>query len=164
MRISQMFLIVALGVLAGCEFKGDLIGSGQPADGANGVWKIKATRLRVYPSTRFVRIEDQLLLEARIEFLDELGDSIKAAGTFVLEVFDAERPVDAVDAKRLFAWRVPMLTRESNAEFYDPVTRAYFLRLSTDKLPDKQKKVVFKVSFDRPGERVLSVSSVVKVQ
>ncbi len=145
-------------------WKGDNAGRRTPTANDNQAWRIKAAQVRVYPSTRFVRIDEQLLLEARIEFLDELGDSIKASGTFVFEVFDAGRVVDAVDAKRLYSWRVEMLTKKANAEYYDPVTRAYLLRLSTEALPANQKQVVFRVTFDRPNDRSLTTSSVVKVR
>lgn len=160
----KLIAILATGMLAGCTLKGDRAGILNPSPPENAAWQIKATKVRVYPSTRFVRIDDDLLLEARVEFLDEVGDSIKASGTFVFEVFDAERVIDAVDAKRLYSWKVPMLTKKENADFYDPVTRAYMLRLSTEQLPTKQKQVVFKVSFDRPNERALTAASVVKLQ
>jgi len=164
MRVVAIIVILTGGLLVGCALKGDMIGVRKPTGDSSTAWRIKAATMRVYPSTRFVRIEDQLVLEARIEFLDELGDSIKASGSFVFEVFDAERVADAVDAERLYSWKVAMLTREANVEFYDAVTRAYLFRLSVDGLPTRQTQVVLKVSFDRPGDRALSVMGVVNLQ
>lgn len=166
-KASHACLLAAFALtaaVAGCELKGDRVVPRHEEATQPGVWQVKPTRLRVYPSTRFVQYENQLALEARIEFLDELGDPLKAVGAMRFEVYAANRDGEVVDQRRLFSWDVPMLTMEANQEYYDPVTRAYLFRLGIDSLPkDLDRTVVRVIHQPVRGER-MEAMAVVRVQ
>ncbi len=160
--LPAAFVLIAAAI--GCEMKGDRVTLRHEPPPQPGVWQVKPVRLRVYPSTRFVLYENQPALEARIEFLDELGDPLKAVGAMRFEVYAANRDGEIVDQRRLFSWDVPMLTREANQEYYDPVTRAYLFRLGFDSLPkDLERTVVRVIHQPVSGER-MEATAVVRVQ
>jgi hypothetical protein len=144
--------------------KGDRVQAHQQGEPPGDHWRIRPVRMRVYPSTRFVQYEAQMALEARVEFLDELKDPMKAVGRLRFEVYAANRDGEIADQKRLFAWDVPMLTLAENQEYYDAVTRAYLFRLGVDKLPEKIERTVLRVTYmPLTGER-LEAMAVVMVQ
>ncbi len=159
-----MLVFLSMSAALGCEMKGDAVKPRVDAPSQPGVWQIKPTALRVYPSTRFVQYEEQLALEARVEFVDAMGDTIKAVGNLRFEVFAANRDGEVADQKRLFSWDVPMLTMEANQEFYDAVTRAYLFRLGINSLPkDLERAVVRVIYMPARGDR-MEAMAVVRVQ
>jgi len=167
MPVAQGFFVavvmLCLSLTAGCAswFKGDEVRPpvrDEPVEH----WVIKPAELRVYPSTRFVRWEGELVLEARIEFVDELGDPIKAVGVLRFEVFRADRAGAIVDAKQLFMWDQTLLTKEENETYYDPVTRAYLFRLGVDRIPSELQHVVLRVQYTDPAGERLVTSAVIQ--
>ncbi|MFK7959689.1 MAG: hypothetical protein AB8G96_04120 [Phycisphaerales bacterium] len=97
-------------------------------DGDAAAWPFWPESVRIYPLTRVVHDEssDRWYVEARIEFLDELGDSSKACGTLELAIFDepssgGRTPIDS--------WTTDLRTVPLNARSYDPVTRTYLYKL-----------------------------------
>ena len=139
--------------MTGCAFKGDNTNSSgnntSPQDGneRNGHWNIKPDSVRVYPSTRFATINKQSVLEARVEFLDEVGDPIKAAGTLRFKLYNANNTAVVSDAQLLFQWDRELITKKHNVKFYDRVTQAYLFHLGVHKLPAEISKVVLRVEF-----------------
>jgi hypothetical protein len=125
-------LVLGLALLpTGCAWKGDASPGG--ADAADRVaWQIKPVAMRIYPSTRFAREGASTALEARIEFVDDAGDPLKAAGDLRLELFPAGRPGEPAAGKPLYTWDASILTRQENQDHYDPATRTYLLRLKLD--------------------------------
>src|SRR5207249_2748050 len=112
-------------------------------------------RMRVFPSTRFVQEAGQAVLEARLEFFDEAGDSTKAVGTARLELLGQSRTSEAGSGEQLYAWEVPVLGLDDNKRFYDPITRAYFFRLKMDDLTRVSQGVVLRASFTTvEGKRI----------
>jgi len=167
MRVKRFILTVlcmaAVIVSAGCALKGGQVGNRVGAV-ATDHWQVKPVRMRVYPSTRFVQYENQLALEARVEFLDELRDPMKAVGRLRFEVYAANRDGEVTDQKRLFAWDVPMMRVEENREYYDAVTRAYLFRLGLESLPPNLERTLLRVTFMPPTGERLEATAVVMVQ
>lgn len=119
------------------------------------VWSIEPVEMRVYPSTRFVIVEGTPVLEARVEFVDALGDSIKATGNFRVELFRVDRSGSNPTGRRLYKWEVPMVSIRQNRTFYDPITRAYLLRLKMDDLEGTGEPSIIVVTFTQTnGERL----------
>lgn len=139
---------VVLTLLAGCAFKGEAPRSGT-ADG--GAWRPEPTAVRVYPSTGFVTLGGDTLLEARIEVLDQMGDPAKASGVMRLELFAASASqASHLSGRRpphLYVWRVPIRTIEQQERFYDPITRTYLLRLRLDNPAHAREPVLLRVTF-----------------
>lgn len=156
--------VLLFAAMNGCEMKGDRVVPRDMEQALPGVWQVRPVQLRIYPSTRFVQYENQLALEARVEFLDELGDPLKAVGTLLFEVYPANRDGEVIDQRRLFSWEVPMLTKQANQEYYDAVTRAYLFRLGIDTLPKDLERTVLRVSFTPPtGDRMITMA-VIRLQ
>jgi hypothetical protein len=130
---AGLILVAMSLVLTGCSFfKGGPGGSAPPpAAGSADAWQIKPARMRVYPSTRITRDGTNWVLDARLEFLDDAGDSMKAAGNLRLELFAMGRPGDPPTGKQLYVWDVPMLTLEQNRQYFE-ITHTYLFRLKLD--------------------------------
>ena len=154
-----VMLVLALSPCA-CQWKGSA-GQGAGDHEALGVWQIRPVSIRVYPGTRFVREPNGVLLEARIELSDAMGDPIKGVGHFRLELstFDPTDPRKVTAP--LYQWQVPLLTMEENREHYDGVTRTYSFRLELDNPDAAAQRVQLRVTFEPvTGPRLTSTSLV----
>jgi hypothetical protein len=112
--------------------------------------------MRVYPSSRFVQEGALTVLEARIELLDEMGDTIKGSGRFHFELAEAATPTAgslgssgspggggaSVAGQRLYAWDVPLTTLEEQRQYWDPITRTYQFRLKMNAAPPPNATVL----------------------
>ncbi len=166
MGIQRFAMLCCFGFLAcaaGCIMKGEPAvprQNGTPT--GTTAWQIGPVQMRLLPSTRFVQLDKQILLESRVEFQDELKDTIKAVGTFQFEVFAVNRQGQLIESQKVFSWKLDMLTREANQEFYDPVTRAYLFRLEVDQLPTLQR-VALRVTFAPAIGKRLETMSLITV-
>lgn len=144
--------------LSGCAPKGTSVDAGtrtpiQPGPGTAREaeklpdWFPRAVNLRVHPATRFVVEErDGLVLEARVELLDQQGEPIKGVGRFVCEfapVGDGGEVERIGGDPRLFHFELDVLSAEDHAVYWDPIARAYVLPLKIGQRdPDLPGKVV----------------------
>lgn len=157
-------LIVPVLMAGGCQSKGDpLRRVVRPVEGVpNEPWVLTPVSMRVYPSTRFVKENNQALLEARVETLDEMGDSIKAVGRFRLELFDPARKREVNIGQQLYSWDVPMWTLDQQRQCYDPVTRAYRFRLILDTPTPPADPLILRVTFTDQRNRRLEAQASIK--
>jgi hypothetical protein len=126
-------------------------------------WKPIAVRMRVYPTTRFVSDSGKPVLEARIEMLDEMGDSVKASGAWQVELLTGgESRISREQRKLLYSWQVQAITLAQQQRLYDPVTRAYHFRLQMDQPANPQQAVTVSVTFTPPGGATLQASSTIE--
>jgi len=119
--------------------------SGDPVSGAH--WMPVPTSVRVYPSTRFIRESGRSILEARFELYDEMGDPVKYAGTFQIELFSVDENLGNTPRRLLYSWDAELLTLASQREHYDPITRGYLFRLGVDNLKIAKQTTLLKVTF-----------------
>ncbi|MEX0654513.1 MAG: hypothetical protein WD534_04885 [Phycisphaeraceae bacterium] len=147
--VGGLLLVTAL--WTGCAFKGGdggLLGNGNDV----GIWQPRAELLRVHPSTRFVADADQrATLQARVELLDAMNDSIKATGEYRLELLASDEMGRNV-GRRLYQWQVDARTLEQQRSYYDSVTRAYLFRLRLDQPSPPDQPMLLRVTFV-PAER-----------
>jgi hypothetical protein len=141
--IPAVVLLAAFVATAGCAPKGSAMNPGTrtPVQGTPGPaaerarlpeWFPRAVDLRVHPATRYVQERDELILEARIELLDQAGEPIKDIGRFVCELgqVDSNGEVVLVEGRqRVLHFELDVTTAEQHAEYWDPVARAYVLPL-----------------------------------
>jgi hypothetical protein len=130
-------------------------------DGDN-IWSPKPTKLRVYPSSRFDPSGELAVLEARIELLDEMDDSIKGVGVLHFELYaggSANRP--GTDRK-LYAWDVSLLTLVDQRRHYDAITRGYSFRLKLDDVEAPQTATTLLVWFEPTVGKRLEASAVLE--
>lgn len=144
--ILMMGLAVSAAWLFGCAPKGSAMDpatrtpvqgtpGGTPARDRLPGWFPRAVDLRVHPATRYVQEEDELILEARIELLDQSGEPIKDVGLFVCEVGQVDSNGEIVmvgGRQRVLHFELDVTTAEHHAEYWDPVARAYVLPLKVD--------------------------------
>lgn len=133
---------------AACTFKGVAPKDAAPSEAPPAEsWRVEPVRMRVYPSSRFVREDEAALLEARVEFTDENGDATKAVGQFRFDLYAAARAAQPRVGARLYGWTVPVFSREQNLTFYDAITRAYLFRLKLDSLSVVGETSLLRVVF-----------------
>lgn len=130
-RHTFLALVMVLSVLHGCGPEEGLPRVARP-QATPGVWHPAPDQMRIYPATRFVQDQGQLVLEARIELLDAMGDSIKGAGRFHFELIGPPHLGRSVSDRKLYSWDVPLLSLEDQQRAYDRVTRTYLFRLKMD--------------------------------
>ncbi len=135
--------------LAGCQFKGQ--GTAVTAQGDSTSWSPQVSSLRVYPSTRFVREQGGNVLNARIELLDQMGDSMKASGTARFDLFASDESGAAL-GQRLYHWDVALHTLEDQRLHFDEVTRAYLFRLQLDDQATVTRPTMLRVTFTRGSD------------
>ena len=168
MGVGSICLLAVMVLSVGCAPKGTPVDPGtraaRPGDDDDGSalpkWYPHAVDLRVHPASRYIREdksregEKDLILEARIELLDELNEPVKDTGRFVVELRlldDNGRIVlDEGGRQRGFRWAFDLTTIEAQRDHWDPIARAYILSLKID--PEEKDltdfRTVLRVTFD----------------
>lgn len=148
----------------GCKFKGEADSAeGRPSvrDASQGSsdalpdYFFHATDVRVHPASRYVKEGEGLMLEARIELLDQFNEPIKDVGVMEVELRvlgPGGRIVrDDEGRQRGFRWQFDLSTPANQQQYWDPIARAYVLPLKITEqgdadLPDY--RTVLRVTFD----------------
>ena len=125
-------------------------------------WMPVPTSARVYPSTRFIRESGRSILEARFELYDEMGDPVKYAGAFLIELFSVDENLGNSPRRLLYSWNAGLLSLADQREHYDPITRGYLFRLGVDNLKIAKQTTLLKVSFSPVGQDRLEAEAEVR--
>jgi len=122
--------------MSGC-LKGDRCAAGASGElsGEPSIWTPTVQSIRIYPSTRYVREGDKVMLEARVEFVDQMGDTVKAGGDMRFDLWPLDVNSGQTGGELIYEWTVPLRTIAKQREHYDPITRTYTFRLKIDR-PD----------------------------
>lgn len=164
--INIAWLVVGVmffGAVAGCEFKGRAVPPNNQAVGIPtapvNVWEPIPQRVRIYPSSRFIFTEKRPALEARVELQDDMGDSVKAPGTFHLELLKESVGRRDVMKDKLYSWDVPLVSIADQQAYFESVTRTYrfVLRLDRQIKPDDQ--LVLAITFHRSDGNLLQTKA-----
>ena len=155
-----VFVLIAM--LSGCTFKTDIDDAqSKRLTISDTTWRPQPVAARIYPSTRFLKKNNKPILEARIELLDEMGDSVKGGGWVSFELLEDIGPVGSGAGTQLYTWDVDLTTLHSQKQYYDPVSRGYLLQLLLDEYKIAQKGAVLKVVFTTAeGKRLRDQQSV----
>ena len=158
-------------LVCGCRFKGEA--SPPPSSAATPTitssstvtthvaWVPQPVQMRIYPTTRFILLNEtgsrdakKVVLEARIEFLDEMQDPVKGAGTFSFELVDVPNLINRSLDVRLYQWdHIELLSLEHQQKYYDQISRGYMFRLdltdNTDSDEDRveERRTMVRVHF-----------------
>lgn len=129
-------------------------------------WPFMPVAMRLHPFTavEFDEINQQVVLDARVELLDRVGDMTKGVGKFRLEMYSASTRASSsrVQDELLYVWNVEMLTLAENQQYYDPITRTYAFRLKMDHVPPPGTRVrLFGQFTDTIGQRLEDSSNLV---
>ena len=152
-------VLVGLLVSMGCVWKGGEQRSDFKQHVGNQIWQVGPVRMRVYPSTRFVEDQDFSMLEARVELLDEMDDSVKGVGEFRIEIFDRPRGGNPGVGQRRYSWDVSALTLADQRRHYDMITRSYLFRLKLEDQATAHRETVLQVTFISPEGKRLKTRS-----
>ncbi len=137
-RVQACWAAMVLLVALGCESKGrpPVVAVPPPQSQTSSiiprVWTPRPIRMRVYPATRFVKGQGRLILDAMIELSDEMGDPVKGAGEFRLQLIDQQRASESPIGKTLYAWQIAVSSIEDQKRTYDRITRTYRFRLQLE--------------------------------
>ncbi|MHC4129103.1 MAG: hypothetical protein ACYSUA_13210 [Planctomycetota bacterium] len=101
--------------------------------GPDAPWPFWPQRMRVHPLSQFVTDRDSgdLLIEARVEFVDVGGYTCRAVGLIDIDLHDADAARYTSEA--ISSWSANLWDLEVNHERYDDVTRTYLFRLRIEK-------------------------------
>lgn len=170
--VPGIWLVVGIGLLpmlSGCEpaVTGTPAATGTPAVPRDDVkpgsyWRPEVKSIRVYPSTRFIRESGRAILEARFELYDEMGDPVKGAGTFQVELYSIDETLGNAPQRLLYTWSADTMTLGQQREHYDPITRGYLFRLGVDNLKAARQATLLKVAFTPAGRPRLEAEAVIQ--
>ena len=154
-QLAMIGLIAVLS-LPGCTFKGAATNRGASSKAVDGVqWIVRPVKMRVFPTTRFNRSGDVILLQARVELFDVMSDSVKGVGQFSFDLYAVRGEKGSKTEKFLYNWTINVQTLKEQVLYYDPVMRGYHFPLELHKWPvgkeDLRIEVVF-ISAD--GKRI----------
>lgn len=164
MSHRAFLLVIAAMILstsACAQWKGGPFARHGPSTSADddAPWEPSVARLRIYPPSGLVRDGQTTLLEARIELLDDMGDSLKASGHYHFDLASPSRSGVVGTGDRLYSWDIAVLTRKQQTQFYDPITRAYLFRLKLDQPVDKQMATVLRLTLTKTDGQQLTVEA-----
>lgn len=146
--------LVLMGMIAvagtGCAFKGEQLHEQRAGEAAQ-AWRPLPVQVRVHPATRFAMHNGEPVLEARIELLDAMLDSVKGSGTFRLELLDAAGPTSPRGGQQLYIWDLSLMTLDDQQLHYDPVTRAYYFPLRLDNFAVAERPTLLRVTVTPAG-------------
>lgn len=165
---SWVILLIVLGAITGCAFKGDGVppinqaNQDNPAAGdmAN-AWYPQPQKIRIYPSSRFILTENRPALEARVELLDDMGDSVKAPGTFHLELLEEAHHNRNTMQDKLYSWDVPLVTVEDQKSYFESVTRTYRFVLRLDREIKSDDELTLAITFTRSDGSLLQARAAI---
>lgn len=155
LHIAISMLLLSLALLStGCAFKGDLANEATRRN-AGSSWRPSPETIRVYPSSKFARVEEQLIIEARVELIDEMGDPTKSSGVVLFQLKTTGNASGRSEPKQLYKWDIRLMTLEDHQLAYDPITQAYLFRLKCDQKNVPTVPTTLHVTFVRPqGQRL----------
>ncbi len=159
--IVGLALVVMLG--AGCaqvKLKGGPLVTG--GDGTMN-WPFVPVAMRVHPFTsiEYKSTHHAVVLDARLELLDRVGDMTKGVGDLRCELYRVQARASSVQVEdeMLYVWHVEMLTLAQNRRYYDPITRTYSFQLKLDQVPPPGTAVRLYAQFTDPAGRRLEATA-----
>ncbi len=132
--VRPALLITLLLLVVGCSWlpwKGDAGKDGVIKDDGS-VWQPGPVAMRFYAATRLAQHDTGPVIEARVEFVDALGDTTKGVGRFHFELSPIEHQGQTDIGQRLYTWDTEALTLTQQREHFDAITGTYYFRLSLD--------------------------------
>ncbi len=117
--------------------------------------------IRIHPLTRVLREKDadgEASIEAHIEMIDQVGDSVKGAGLLTLELYhSAGATSQFATGNQIERWTLDLVDQKGNSEAYDRVTRTY--RVILTGFPESvgtAQTMTLRVRLTTPSGRQLS--------
>ena len=161
---SALVLVMVFGAMLGCQFTGDGVTPKNQAatatSEAQALWQPKPQDVRIYPSSRFILTEQRPALEARVELKDEMGDSLKSAGSFHLELLKETGARRQAMQEKLYSWDVPLNTIADQQSYFDSVTRTYRFVLRLDRQISPDDQLILAITFKRLDGALLKTQAV----
>ena len=161
--VLALSVALAVAVGPGCEpIATDPQSAAERTPVASRYWQPLPVSIRVYPSTRFIKESGRAVLDARFELYDDMGDPVKSAGTFRIELLSVDEALGNAPRRLLYTWNAQVLTLDQQREHYDPITRGYLFRLGVDDLRIARQVTLLKVTFSPVDRARLDAEAVIK--
>ncbi|MEO0963656.1 MAG: hypothetical protein AAFY08_00935 [Planctomycetota bacterium] len=136
------------------EITGPAIGRAAATD----AWRPVPVSLRIHPATQYRLLDGEPVLEVRVELFDDMGDPIKASGSYQFEL--TRDGVGLDDAEAMFyRWDEIVRSESDQLERYDAVTRSYVFPLTLDSFAPAEHATRLRARADLPGGRTLEASA-----
>ncbi len=155
------FAVLALGgllAIAGCE-RGEVTEVAEGPSMEELVFFYSPVELKILPFTKPKSFDDDALpdgLGVSLRTFDADGDTVKAYGTFVFELY-AYRPASADHRGELLRqWTQSVTDPKSQKQFWERVTTTYEFQLSWEGEPLRpEQRYIITATFQAPGAKRL---------
>jgi hypothetical protein len=111
--------------------------------------------IKILPFTKAKSFDNDAIpdgIEVSLRTLDGAGDSIKAYGTFLFELYAYEMATADHRGPRIQSWNPSVLTLDDQKAYWERVTTTYQFQLSWEGVPiPPQRKYILTASFQAPG-------------
>ena len=122
--------------LAGCGPRAGGDGSSQtgaapnpPTPAAREIWPYWPVRMRIHPLTRLSRDSDGPVIDLRLEFFDDGGDTTRCSGEAIIELVALPEDPASTAAVVAMQWNLDLRDLQLNRTHFDDITRTYLIRL-----------------------------------
>ena len=121
-------------------------------------WPFWPSDMRIHPLTQFVndRKTGELVIEARVEFIDPYGHTCKAFGQIELALHDADP--EQFNANPAGTWPEDLTDLELNQIYFDDVTGTYLLRLEISEIIEVPQQAQLRAAFQPADGRRLQAT------
>jgi hypothetical protein len=163
-RTTILAVVLIVTGTCGCRsigFKGSR--AAEESLAASSEWAFRPVSMRVHPFTSLVMDRDiGLVLDARIELVDAMGDTSKGLGTFRFELYaDQLTEGREGEGQRLYFWEGSVATLDETRQHYDSITRTYAFKLQLHESPQRNRQLRLAVQFDGVwGKRLTAASAI----
>jgi hypothetical protein len=145
--MPRRFLCIAFCILAGCDSTGNTVEPGKEM--------FAPTQMRIHPN--FTQLADLNHsgkpdgIEAQLEFLDQFGDSTKASGRVMFELYDYRKDSPDPRGKRVHdPWLGSIATPEEQKASWNTTLRTYRFTLPDPTISQTQTYVLTAI-FEKTG-------------
>lgn len=159
--VRWLCLLMAAGSLtawAGCD-RGEISEIGDGPSAVEIAAFYSPTSIEILPFTKIRSFDDDIIpdgLGVSMRTLDGAGDSVKAYGTFIFELYSYRKASADHRGELLQTWTQSIHSPDEQRQFWERVTTTYEFQLSWEgqPLPPDQRYVI-SASFQAPGGRRL---------
>jgi hypothetical protein len=156
-----IMLAALLALLPGCP----PIPQGQKQEhlAGSGMEMFAPVSIRVHPLSRVVSDKSACMLQARLEFSDQMGDVGKGVGTVDLQLFEYHAIVPGHRGRALGSFSISLQKPDANRAHWDAITRTYLFELPIAYVPtaDGNTRFVLNAVFRLPNGTKLKDEAVI---
>jgi hypothetical protein len=168
-------LMLAIGTvccLSGCDALGTSDVNTDSEGYERAIALLLPKRIEVQPFTRIASFnEDEVPdgISVYVRAVDQFGDPVKVAGTFLFELYSYRQASAERKGKRLEFWQTQILSEEDQLRYWDHTSQMYEFRLEVQQLQTDEgepilarRKAVLLVTFNTPDGQHLTSQYIIE--